>query len=199
MSRNKFIFKCSEFYHCKPLFSDYDELTSVISHLLQFALVLDMNIMPSLHFICLIYSSTCIQQRENPSGVSHLQNHGSGVRTKVSGLSSQSEEDGTSSSEESASEDSDTGKGEQPVTKSDEQVDDSLSLRAEVMQVSVASLAIIRYSYMYVCTVSGHYIIIMEYGSTPYVGMARGKMAAACALYKFIRSELCSRYSHKPL
>ena len=32
---------------------------------------------------------------------------------------------------------------------------------------------------------------IMEYGSTPYVGMA-----AACTLYKLIRSELCSRCSH---
>ena len=30
---------------------------------------------------------------------------------------------------------------------------------------------------------------IMEYGSTPYVGMARKKMAAACTLYKLIRSE----------
>ena len=40
---------------------------------------------------------------------------------------------------------------------------------------------------------------IMEYGSTPYVGWHGKKMAAAYALYKSIRSELCSRYSHKPL
>ena len=40
---------------------------------------------------------------------------------------------------------------------------------------------------------------IIEYGSTLYVGMARKKMAAAYALYKSIRSELCSRYSHKHL
>jgi hypothetical protein len=54
----------------------------------------------------------------------------------VSGLSSQSEEDSASSSEGSASEDGDTGKGEEHVSKSDAQVEDSLSLRAEVMQVS---------------------------------------------------------------
>ena len=40
---------------------------------------------------------------------------------------------------------------------------------------------------------------IMEYGRTPYVGMVQKKMAAACALYKIIRSELCFKCSHKPL
>ena len=59
----------------------------------------------------------------------------------MSGLSSQSEEDSASSSEEIASEDGGTGKGEQHVSKSDAQVDDSLSLRAEVMQVSAHILA----------------------------------------------------------
>ena len=42
-------------------------------------------------------------------------------------------------------------------------------------------------------------VVIIEYGSTLYVGMARKKMAAACTLYKLLRSELCSRCSHKPL
>ena len=40
---------------------------------------------------------------------------------------------------------------------------------------------------------------IMEYGSTPYVGMARGKMAAPYKAYKIIRSELGSDYSHRLL
>ena len=44
-----------------------------------------------------------------------------------------------------------------------------------------------------------HCIYFIEYGSTLYVGMARKKMAAVCTLYKLLRSELCSRCSHKPL
>ncbi len=40
---------------------------------------------------------------------------------------------------------------------------------------------------------------IMEYGSTPYVGMARKKMAALYNAYKIIRSELGSDYSHRLL
>ena len=40
---------------------------------------------------------------------------------------------------------------------------------------------------------------IMEYGTTPYVGKARGKMATTCNVYKIVCSELCSRCSHKPL
>ena len=39
---------------------------------------------------------------------------------------------------------------------------------------------------------------IMEYGSTPYVGMARKKMATPYNAYKIIRSEL-SDYSHRHL
>ena len=80
-----------------------------------------------------MHFSSCIQQREDPSSLSRLQNSGNGARTKASGLSDQSDED---SSGESTSEDSDTGKEEQRVKRSDEKVDDSLSLRAEVMQVS---------------------------------------------------------------
>ena len=37
----------------------------------------------------------------------------------------------------------------------------------------------------------------MEYGSTPYVGMARKKMAAPYNAYKIIRLELGSVYSHR--
>ena len=40
---------------------------------------------------------------------------------------------------------------------------------------------------------------IMEYGSTPYVGMARKKMAAPYNAYKIIRSELGFDYSHRLL
>ena len=40
---------------------------------------------------------------------------------------------------------------------------------------------------------------IMEYGSTPYIGMARKKMAAPYDAYKIIRSELGSDYSHRLL
>ena len=43
------------------------------------------------------------------------------------------------------------------------------------------------------------HMTIVEYGSTPYVGWHGGKMAAVCALYKIIRSELCSGCSHKLL
>ena len=39
----------------------------------------------------------------------------------------------------------------------------------------------------------------MEYGSTPYVGMAQKKMAALYNAYKIIRSELGSDYSHRLL
>ena len=39
----------------------------------------------------------------------------------------------------------------------------------------------------------------MEYGSTPYVGMAREKMTAQYNAYKIIRSELGSVYSHRLL
>ena len=43
------------------------------------------------------------------------------------------------------------------------------------------------------------YSYIMEYGSTPYVGMARKKMAAPYNAYKIIRSELGFDYSHRLL
>ena len=43
------------------------------------------------------------------------------------------------------------------------------------------------------------YGYIMEYGSTPYVGMARKKMAAPYNTYKIIRSEFGSDYSHRLL
>ncbi len=41
--------------------------------------------------------------------------------------------------------------------------------------------------------------LIMEYGSTPYVRMARKKVAAPYNAYKIIRSELTSDYSHRLL
>ena len=41
---------------------------------------------------------------------------------------------------------------------------------------------------------------IMEYGSTPYIGMARGKNGRRIAcVQNDIRSKLCPRCSHKPL
>ena len=43
-------------------------------------------------------------------------------------------------------------------------------------------------------------VTFMEYGSTPYGGMARGKNGCRmCPVYKIIRSELGSRCSHRPL
>ena len=39
----------------------------------------------------------------------------------------------------------------------------------------------------------------MEYGSTPYIGMAPKKMAAPLYVYKVICSKLCPRFSHKLL
>ena len=39
----------------------------------------------------------------------------------------------------------------------------------------------------------------MEYGSTPYVGMAREKNGGPYNAYKIIRSELGSDYSHRLL
>ena len=46
-----------------------------------------------------------------------------------------------------------------------------------------------------------HYIhvYIMEYGSTPYTGMATKKMAAPLYVYKVICSKLCPRLSHELL
>ena len=40
---------------------------------------------------------------------------------------------------------------------------------------------------------------IMEYGSTPYIGMAPKKMAAPLYVYKVLCSTLCPRLSHKLL
>ena len=40
---------------------------------------------------------------------------------------------------------------------------------------------------------------IMEYGSTPYIGMAPKKMAGPLFAYKVICSKLCPRISHKLL
>ena len=40
---------------------------------------------------------------------------------------------------------------------------------------------------------------IMEYGSTPYIGMAPKKLAAPLYVYKVICSKLCPRISHKLL
>ena len=39
----------------------------------------------------------------------------------------------------------------------------------------------------------------MEYGSTPYIGMAPKKMAAPLHVYKVICSKLCPRLSHRLL
>ena len=41
--------------------------------------------------------------------------------------------------------------------------------------------------------------IIMEYGSTPYIGMAPKQMAAPLYVYKVICSKVCPRLSHKLL
>ena len=40
---------------------------------------------------------------------------------------------------------------------------------------------------------------IMQYDSTPYIGMAAKKMAAPLYVYKVICSKLCPRFSHKLL
>ena len=40
---------------------------------------------------------------------------------------------------------------------------------------------------------------IMEYGSTPYIGMARGKNGRRIVCVQNDTSKLCPRYSHKPL
>ena len=40
---------------------------------------------------------------------------------------------------------------------------------------------------------------IMEYGSTPYIGMTPKKMAAPLHVYKVMCSKLCARFSHKLL
>ena len=39
----------------------------------------------------------------------------------------------------------------------------------------------------------------MEYGSTPYIGMALKNMASTLHVYKAICSKLCPRFSHKLL
>ena len=39
----------------------------------------------------------------------------------------------------------------------------------------------------------------MEYGSTPYIGMAPEKMAATLYVYKVTCSKLCPKLSHKLL
>ena len=53
----------------------------------------------------------------------------------------------------------------------------------------------------YGLTISASVYIIynMEYGSTPYIGMAPKKMAAPLYVYKVIYSKLCPRLSHKLL
>ena len=43
------------------------------------------------------------------------------------------------------------------------------------------------------------YTCIMEYGSTPYVGMTPKKMAAALNVYEMLCSKVCFTCSHKPL
>ena len=40
---------------------------------------------------------------------------------------------------------------------------------------------------------------IMEYGSTPYIGMAPKKMAVPLHVYKVMCSKLCARFCHKLL
>ena len=40
---------------------------------------------------------------------------------------------------------------------------------------------------------------IMEYSSTPYVGMGPEKMATALNAYKMVCSKVCFTCSHKPL